>query len=167
MVRWYPLPMLGLALAGDQGPGPAPGLADLLTDLVGQGRQHLGLAPGGHLITDALAVLLQHRCLVVLDGWDSLLQPGRQTYHPSCQEYGAWLQYLAEVPHQSCLLITSRDYPLGLAPLLQTSPVSRCLSLAGLAPGAAQTWLESTTGLTAPEDTWQQLISRCGGNPLL
>lgn len=186
MVRWYPLPMLALALPSQpggvagpnpysgsvthppvlQGPGQAPGLADLLADLVGQGHQQLGLSPRGNLMADGLAVLQHHRCLVVLDGWDSLLQPGYQAYHPSCQDYGQWLQCLAEVPHQSCLLIISRDYPLGLSPLLQTSPLIRCLPLAGLAPGAAQTWLEATTGLTAPEDIWQQMISRCGGNPL-
>lgn len=57
--------------------------------------------------------LKAHRCLLVLDNLETLLQPESFTgvYRPGYEDYGALLRLLGETRHQSCVLVTSREHP--------------------------------------------------------
>ena len=64
-----------------------------------------------------LAVLVQllreQRILLVLDNFETLLRPNDPdgSYRDGYSGYGSLLQTVAEVRHQSCLLVTSREMP--------------------------------------------------------
>ena len=55
--------------------------------------------------------LQTHRCLVILDNQDTLLQVGNCAgyYQPDFRDYGDLFQLLGESSHQSCILLTSRE----------------------------------------------------------
>ena len=76
-----------------------------------------------------LELLRQQRALLVLDNLETILQPGEpeMRYRPGYEGYGAVLRLLGESVHQGCLLVTGREEPPGLAPLVESSPpCARC-----------------------------------------
>jgi hypothetical protein len=62
-----------------------------------------------------LDCLRQYRCLLILDNFDSVLEQGSLcgAYRPHLQEYGLLLRCLADIKHNSCLMLTSRAKPKG------------------------------------------------------
>lgn len=66
-----------------------------------------------------LELLREARCLLVLDNFEMVLQPGGHAgeYRPGYERYGTLLRQVAEAPHQSCLVVTSREEPAELGPL--------------------------------------------------
>jgi len=108
----------------------------------------------------------QHRCLVILDSAESLLQTGELAgiYREGYERYGEFLKRIGEEPHESCLLIVSQE-KLSEISLLEgeTSPV-RSLFLEGLGDDARSILKEK--GLKAQEN-WGQLIQSYRGNPLM
>jgi hypothetical protein len=110
--------------------------------------------------TEALLSLLRARpCLVVLDGFEALLQAGSQAgdFLPDCTRFAAFVRAAADCQHQSCVLLTSRQVPLAM---LQTG--ARVLELGGLDCSEARGLLR---GLTGTDGDWEQLVARYGGNP--
>ncbi len=81
----------------------------------------------------------QH-CLLVLDNLETLLQEhdpeGR--FRAGYEDYAALLRRVAETPHQSCLIVTSRETPAELGQLESRRASVRALRLAGL---RATRWL--------------------------
>lgn len=75
-------------------------------------------------LSQLLPHLQQHRCLVVLDNFDTVLQ-GNDTdsgprqrinrYRVGYEGYGELLRQIGEVAHQSCLVVTSREKPPEIA----------------------------------------------------
>jgi hypothetical protein len=63
-----------------------------------------------------LDCLRQHRCLLILDNFDSVLEPGSPSgaYRPHLQDYGLLLRSLADIEHNSCLMLTCRTQPKGI-----------------------------------------------------
>ncbi len=111
--------------------------------------------------------LCQTRTLLVLDNLECLLQEEdtRGHFRPGFEGYGQLLHRIAEVPHQSCLLLTSREKPAELRPLEgRYSPV-RSLRLVGLDAAACRDLLEEKE-LVGIEAEQAQLIEIYGGNPL-
>lgn len=108
----------------------------------------------------------QHRCLVILDRAESLLQTGELAgiYREGYERYGEFLQRIGTEPHESCLLIASQE-KLSQISLLEgeTSPV-RSLTLEGLADDARSILKEK--GLSGQEN-WGKLIQGYRGNPLM
>ena len=92
----------------------APPLDSLLRDLVLflSNQQDLEAAPN-HL----MYWLQASRCLVILDNVETILQAGNQVgqYRSGYEGYGDLLRILGESPHQSCVLITSREKPAEIA----------------------------------------------------
>src|SRR5262249_28417065 len=123
------------------------------------------------LVPNKIALLIQlfreQRCLLILDNFESLIQPGALTgtYRTGYAEYGALLSALSERAHQSCLLLTSREKPAELGPLEgRTAPV-RTLQLSGLDDRACQSILAAKDiNGTAPD--MSALARLYGGNPL-
>lgn len=91
----------------------APPFEHFLKQCVGfvAGPHHVDL-PG--TVDDQISLLLsclrKHRCLLVLDNFESVLQAGRSAghYRDGYASYGRLLQQVGETQHQSFLLITSR-----------------------------------------------------------
>jgi transcriptional regulator with XRE-family HTH domain len=116
-----------------------------------------------------LAVLVQllreQRILLVLDNFETLLRPndpdGR--YRDGYSGYGSLLQTVAEVRHQSCLLVTSREMPVELAGLV--GQAVRRLRLGGLGISESQLLLADKQ-LSGSVEDWGSLVARFGGNGL-
>ncbi|MBF1990110.1 NB-ARC domain-containing protein [Fischerella thermalis] len=115
-----------------------------------------------------LKYLRSSRCLMILDNAESILQAGDRNgrYRPGCEGYGQLLQYVAETSHQSCVILTSREKPQGLAKYEGDSLPVRSLQLTGLLETEGRKLFSVKGKFTASQDQWQVLISRYGGNPL-
>jgi NB-ARC domain len=148
----------------------APPLKSILQDCVqfvsDQRRTDLPEDVNGQ-VSLLIEYLREHRCLLVLDNVESVLQVGNRTgqYRDGYEGYGQLLKRIAEAKHQSCLLITSREKPQELA-LLEgdTSPV-RSRRLDGLKLNDGREILKDK-GLVGAEKTWEALIDHYAGNPL-
>ncbi|HYX50793.1 MAG TPA: NB-ARC domain-containing protein, partial [Ktedonobacteraceae bacterium] len=122
-------------------------------------------------IDEQIALLIQflrkHRCLLVLDNFESVMQPGLRAGHYSggYSAYGNLLQRIGEVHHQSCLLLTSREKPKEVALLEGTNSPVRFLHLSGISPEAGQRILRDKR-LVGSNAHWQALVERYSGNPL-
>ena len=66
-----------------------------------------------------LELLTETRCLLVLDNFETVLQTGERTgrYRPGYEIYGELVRRLAEVRHQSSLVLTTREEPPELGAL--------------------------------------------------
>ncbi len=122
---------------------------------------------GGRLISLLLDDFRTHRCLLVLDNLETLLQAGSQAgrYREGYEGYGQLLQRLGESWHQSCLLLTSREKPPEVALLEGETAPTRSLRLDGLSPAQGRGILHEK-GLQGTEHDWEELIHHYGGNPL-
>src|SRR5260221_13400181 len=107
-----------------------------------------------------------HHCLLVLDNFESVLQPGRHAghYREEYAAYGRLLQRVGEIQHQSCLLLTSREKPKEVALLEGKSSPVRSLHLSGLRLEAGQQMLQDK-GLVGSDAHCLALIVRYSGNP--
>src|SRR5258708_32478785 len=110
-------------------------------------------------IDDQLSLLIQvmrdHRCLLVLDNFESVLQSGRRAgqFREGYAAYGRLLQRVGEVQHASCLLVTSREKPKEVAQLEGKNSPVRSLSLSGLGLEAGQQMLQDK-GLIGSDAHW-------------
>jgi len=118
-------------------------------------------------IEQVLSYLRQKPCLLVLDNVESILQTGDRAgkYRTGYEDYGLLLERIADEVHQSCLVITSREKPMGLVRREVAGGKVRSHILNGLAPSASQEIL-STVGIHGSNKQHQQLINRYSGNPL-
>jgi WD40 repeat protein len=119
-------------------------------------------------ITRLLHYLRTARCLLMLDNAESILQAGDRTgrYRTGYEGYGHLLRCIAETAHQSCLILTSREKPQGLAKFEGESLPVRSLQLSGLPEADGRELFNVKGTFTATEAEWQTLISRYAGNPL-
>ncbi|WP_225894338.1 WD40 domain-containing protein [Atlanticothrix silvestris] len=126
-------------------------------------------------ITLLINYLRKHRCLLVLDNAETIMQGGasvassQQTragyYKEGYEDYGQLLRRIGEEPHQSCLVITSREKPKEFAPLEgETSPV-RTISLTGVGEAEGQEILKDKS-LFGSQQNWSKLVKNYSGNPL-
>ena len=68
-------------------------------------------------ISRLLHYLKSKKCLLILDNLESILEGGTQTgnYRSGYEDYGHLLKQIGSVPHQSCVLLTSREEPTNRA----------------------------------------------------
>ncbi|MFN8443794.1 MAG: BTAD domain-containing putative transcriptional regulator [Caldilineaceae bacterium] len=111
--------------------------------------------------------LRRQRCLLILDNAESIMQGGERAgyYRADYENYGQLFKRLGESPHQSCLLLTSREQPQEVARLTRETPLVRTLSLNGVERVAGQAILR-TQGMVSSAQEVDQLIQRYSGNPL-
>jgi WD40 repeat protein/transcriptional regulator with XRE-family HTH domain len=121
----------------------------------------------GQRIDQLLSRLQAHRCLLVLDNLETLLQSGDAAggYLPGYEGYGRLLQRLAESAHQSCVLLTSREKPREIEALEGGRSPVRSLRLGGVDEQAAQELL-ADKDLHGTSHAWQQFVTSYAGNPL-
>ncbi|MFN8440675.1 MAG: BTAD domain-containing putative transcriptional regulator [Caldilineaceae bacterium] len=140
-------------------------LRGILPALAGQPVLELPSTLDGQL-TLLLDRLQQQRTLLILDNLESILQPDAPgEMRPGYEGYAQLLQRWVATPHQSCLLLTSRERPQGLARWEEDTPFVRVLPLEGLAPAAGQAMLNAR-GLTGTVADARALVERYSGNPL-
>lgn len=148
----------------------APPLAELLTDLLGvlscQQEQDLPETLNSQ-ITLLVKYLQQSHCLLVLDNAESILCTGDRAgaYRQGYEAYGHFLQTVGESRHQSCLVLTSREMPGGLAAKEGKGSPIRSLRLSGLDQSNARAILEDK-GFSFQTSDPQVLVDRYSGNPL-
>ena len=144
-------------------------LKELITSLIqflsGQAKPDLS-NDENELISQLLKYLKNCRCLIILDSLECILknQEFAGFYREDYQSYSKFFQRLGAEPHESCLLITSRDQTREIALLSGETGTVRDLSLEGLEPEAAKQILRQK-GLSS-ENYWNQLIKYYQGNPL-
>nr|MDZ7999008.1 NB-ARC domain-containing protein [Aulosira sp. DedVER01a] len=148
----------------------APPLEELLANLIRfiSEERHTNLP---ETVDERLTLLIQylrkHRCLLVLDNLETILEGGARAghYRKEYEDYGQLLRRVGEELHQSCLVITSREKPQEFAPLEgETSPV-RTLSLVGLGEKEGQEIIKDK-GLFGSSQDWAKLVENYSGNPL-
>ncbi|MGD1905328.1 MAG: NACHT domain-containing protein [Leptolyngbyaceae cyanobacterium] len=112
-----------------------------------------------------MAYLCEHRCLVVLDNLESILGSGSliSDYAPGYEAYGELLKRLGEEPHQSCVLVTSRE--TNRETKASTTRPIRHLALKGLKYDAAEQILAEES--LAARSYWKPLVQQYQGNPLM
>lgn len=113
--------------------------------------------------------LRQHRCLLVLDNFESVLEAANPSgaYRQGYEGYGKFLLRVGEANHNSCLLITTREKPKEIIRLegRQGRPWSiRSHQLSGMKQHEARPILEDE-GVFGDEDTWEKFIDHYSGNP--
>lgn len=146
----------------------APKLKDFLRDLIQLWEPSEAALPDreDELISQLMEYLRDRRGILVIEDWQMLLSSGELAgvYKDGYEGYGELLRLVAELHHQSCLLLTSWEKPVEMAELLaKTLPVG-ALQLQGLEAAAARKILKQQ-GL-CDENSWGELIKVYRGNPL-
>jgi len=148
----------------------APPVQDILADLIkflsDQQETDLPETVDGR-VSRLVNYLRQHRCLLVLDNAESILRSGDRAghYREGYEGYEQLFRCVAEAPHQSGLVLTSREKPRGIASNEgKTLPV-RSLQLAGLTEVEGQE-LFRAKGLYGADEQERLLIEHYRGNPL-
>jgi len=109
--------------------------------------------------------LRSHRCLIILDNLETILNADRAGhYRLGYENYGELLQVIGETPHSSCIVVTSREKPAEVATFEGVELAVRSLRLSGLQAEAEQ--LFTVKGLFGSNTDKQTLIECYGGNPL-
>ena len=148
----------------------APTIEELLDTLIkffsSQQETNLPQTAGASL-SRLIEYLRNSRCLIVLDNFDAVLSSGKRAgnYRLGHEDYGELLQRLSEIPHTSCLVLTSREKPAEVAAYSGEFLPVRSLQLSGLNNNDAQGIL-AAKGLTGSVDEIEKLIKCYAGNPL-
>jgi len=148
----------------------APPLEEVLADCIQtlSEQQYTSLPQNVERSIALLIELLQkQRCLLVLDNVETLLQAGsfEGRYREGYEGYSLLIQRVAEIAHQSCLLLTSREMLGELEPLEGTQSPIRALKVLGLGWAESQQMLKDKDLFGAPE-AWDMLVRHYAGNPL-
>ncbi|MCC5631922.1 AAA family ATPase [Nostoc sphaeroides CHAB 2801] len=118
-------------------------------------------------ISKLVDYLRQHRCLIILDNVETILQSGAiaGSYREGYQEYAQLIRRLGEVTHTSCLLLTSREKPKDIA-LLEGQALSiHSLQLSSLDIVDGQK-IFALKGLFGSESELRAVVERYAGNAL-
>ena len=109
--------------------------------------------------------LRSRRCLLILDNAETILHSEQVGHWRSGYEtYGQLLRTIGDTPHQSCLLLTSREKPNEMG--LMEGGAVRSLLLSGLTPDDGCAIFRQKGTFTGSEAEWNRLIHHYGGNPL-
>ncbi|MBV9597659.1 MAG: hypothetical protein JOZ87_12435 [Chloroflexi bacterium] len=145
----------------------APPVSDWLTGAITfLSDQRVAPPDGESNQLGALLRLLRERpSLIVLDNFETLLEPGQRDsrYREGLAGYGEVLRMVGESSHRGCIIVTSREAPPEWTMLAGRS--ARTLELRGLSVPDGQELLSQTQLSGDPAD-WANLIARYGGNSL-
>ncbi len=148
-----------------QGP-PLSDLVDNLLKLL-YSRQGAYCVPE---LNDKISLLLEycrrHRCLLIFDSVDSILQRGELSgqYQSGYEDYGDFFKRLSCQSHKSCLLITSLENPKEVSVQEGNYLPVRSLQLTGLNADSATQILKDKGLIEQPD--WSILCDLYRGNPL-
>ncbi|MEE3719593.1 NB-ARC domain-containing protein [Tumidithrix elongata RA019] len=148
----------------------APPLGKLLDDSIEfltKGQDISSSDPIENKIARLIEHLRSHRCLLVLDNFETIFREGDSAgcYREGYEDYGNLLNAIAEESHQSCLILTSREKPKEIALLEAKHATVRSLQLSGLQTEACIKMLTEHR-LLGSENAMSALSNRYQGNPL-
>lgn len=158
---------------------PPPLLADLLTDLM------LALTDSSNADSpdaDSLNTkspkihpdlpsfvnwLKLHRCLIVLDGFESVLQRHILSgeYCSNYANYSNWLKRVCDTQHQSCVVLTSRENPREIEARAGENAPVRSHRVMGLAVEDVECLFMAKGSFLATTQDWRSLTYQYDGNP--
>jgi WD40 repeat protein len=145
----------------------APPVADWLAGVIGflSNQEMAPPSSESERLTALLRLLRNRPCLLVLDNFETVFEPGQDEgrYRAGLDGYGRLLGAVGGSAHRSCLLLTSREAPVELAIL--GGDAVRTLQLGGLGADEARVLL-ADKGLTGDAATWGDLVARYAGNGL-
>ena len=147
-----------------------PPIDDTLADLIQflSGEQNNLPKTVDAKILKLMETFRTHRCLLVLDNVESILQSGdiKGSYREGYEGYGQLFRCIAETTNQSCLVLTSREKPKSLAAKEGENLPIRSISLAGLHMAEAQNIFQLKGKFTGSKSEWESVINHYAGNPL-
>jgi len=150
----------------------APPLIDLLAQLIpffSQQQETAANLPKNPTsrLSRLLHYLEKQRCLLVFDNVETILKSGSPLgrYRDGYEDYGELFQRIAQTAHRSCLLLTSREKPQGIAALEGECLPVRSWQLGGLPVQEGEEILESKS-LIGSQQQKEQLVQLYHGNPL-
>ncbi|MEL7084673.1 MAG: NB-ARC domain-containing protein [Cyanobacteria bacterium J06597_1] len=153
--------------------GNAPLLDELLIDIIQvlSDRQAIPqqLPRTTTGLIDRLLTYLRHqRCLLILDNAEAILQSGDLVgqYRPNYSTYGQLFERTGNVPHNSCLLLTSREKPYEFTALDGPRSPVRSLQLDGISTTGGKAIIQTKGTFSGTTNAWHNLVSLYGGNPL-
>ena len=120
-------------------------------------------------LSTLMTYLREHRCLVVLDNLESILSSGSlvSEYEPDYGNYRELLKQLGEQPHQSCVVVTSRERNREIAGSRAVNSPVRYLELGGLKYDDAAQLLAAERLPASGKPHWKALTDQYRGNPLM
>jgi ABC-type dipeptide/oligopeptide/nickel transport system ATPase subunit len=107
-----------------------------------------------------------HRCLIIFDDVQNILSSRELAgnYQPDQTNYSKLFKQIAELCHQSCLLLISWEPPIDIIAISQKNPFVKIYPLPGLEPTIiTEIWQE--IGLQ-DQEKWLDIINFYQGNPL-
>jgi NB-ARC domain len=112
-----------------------------------------------------LEYLQKYRCLLILDDVQMVNSSGQLAgnYQLGYEDYGTLFRQVAELSHNSCLVLLSWEKPREIAALEGKNQPVRSLQLNGLGAGSGEILRDK--GL-AEDEKWSELIEQYRGNPL-
>jgi WD40 repeat protein len=118
-------------------------------------------------VSALLELLRAHRCLVVVDNLETLLEPGNRDgqYRTDVGGYRQFFHAVAQTNHRSCVVLTSRESPADLIELEGDLGAVRALELHGVEPHEAQVLLRDQE-LRGDASAWDGLTRLYSGNCL-
>ncbi len=148
----------------------APPLHELLRDCItffSEQQSHLLTNSDESNISLVLDLFRFHRCMLVLDNVETLLQVGSSDgqYREGYEGYERFIERIAESTHQSCILLTSREKLKITGPLESPSSPIRSLSIKGLSQQESQELLRERL-LNGDDTAWKSVVQAYAGNPL-
>ncbi|BAZ36841.1 WD-repeat protein (plasmid) [Calothrix sp. NIES-4101] len=119
-------------------------------------------------INKLLSYLRKHRCLIILDNAESVLQGSKLAgqYKDGFEDYGRLFKMLGEAQHKSCVILTSREKPQEIALIEGENRPVRSLHLSGLDKLEGRKIIEDNGTFFGTDDEWEELINFYDGNPL-
>lgn len=120
-------------------------------------------------LSKLIECLISQRCLLILDNVETILCSNNQIgqCRQGYEDYAQLFKRIGEVPHQSCLLLTSKEKPREIVPLEGERTKVKCLSIGGLNTSEGRELFEQKGEFTGTEREWQMLIEHYAGNPLV
>ncbi|MES1023443.1 NB-ARC domain-containing protein [Gloeocapsa sp. BRSZ] len=150
----------------------APAIQELLTNLISFfSNQQETINDLPESVEAKISLLIDYlrasRCLLILDNAETILRQGERAgyYLEGYEEYGQLLRYIAQTPHQSCTILTSREKPRGLASYEGIALPVRSLHLNGLTAAEGKE-IFAAKGLFCSALQQQLLLEHYRGNPL-
>lgn len=146
---------------------PSRNVADLQSELVrylsGESEIQTGLSA-------LLSCLRNHRCLVILDGWESLLSSNTHdgSYLPDSDAYGELLLEVGRANSiQSTLMITSREKPKEIEILEIEAAHTYSYLLHEMGEVSGRNLLARKNLVVDDDSHWREFHNRYAGNPFM
>lgn len=113
--------------------------------------------------------LENHRCLIVLDDWEAVLQDGSHDglYREGCEEYQNFLRHVGTVGSlQSCLVIVTQEKPKDVENMEDNRHICTC-KVREIEEEAGKNFFTPGERFRGSDGDLKRLVRKCGGNPFL